>query len=155
MNCIGVERSRGIGGVQVRYGEGEDRWWDGHENEWKSENDKGEEVGASQMRQIIKTKEAPKKQLGWPVLWLTTLGLWNTKFLLSKKSAVPGDGGETEGMANYNQRSIWDLSHEQAPISGIINDTLLFLQTGASCPLIGSTEQLIWTGKQWMELGDS
>ena len=51
-------------GFRIRYGKGEDRWLDGPENEWKSENDKGEEVGASLMRQIPRTKKATKKQPG-------------------------------------------------------------------------------------------
>ena len=32
--------------------------------------------------------------------------------------------------------------HGQAPIPNTINDTLLCLQTGANCPLRGSTQQL-------------
>ena len=35
--------------------------------------------------------------------------------------------------------------HGQAPIPNTINDTLLFLQRGASCHLRGSTQQLSQT----------
>ena len=31
----------------IRCGEGQKKWPDGHENEWKSETDRGGEVGAS------------------------------------------------------------------------------------------------------------
>jgi len=49
-----------------------------------------------------------------------------------------------------------DPSHAQAPIPDTI-DTLLCLQTGASCPPRGSTQELTQTptAKQWVELGDS
>ena len=54
----------------------------------------------------------------------------------------------------------WDPSHGQAPIPNTINDTLLYLQTGACCPLGGSTQQLTQTNtdthsQKWMEFGDS
>jgi hypothetical protein len=39
----------------------------------------------------------------------------------------------------------WDPSHGQAPVPGTINNTLLCLQTGARCPLRGSTQQLTQT----------
>ena len=32
-------------GFRIRCGEGQERWLDGHENEWKSATDRGEEVG--------------------------------------------------------------------------------------------------------------
>jgi len=37
---------------------------EGSENEWKSATDKGEEQGASLMRQRPRIIEAPKKKLG-------------------------------------------------------------------------------------------
>ena len=52
-------------GFRSRCGEGEERWLDGHENEWKSATDGGEEVRAiSRMRQRPGIREAPKNQWG-------------------------------------------------------------------------------------------
>ena len=43
-----MERREGKGnrGFRIRCGEGQERWLDGHENEWKSATDRGEEVGS-------------------------------------------------------------------------------------------------------------
>jgi len=43
---MGTEMEGGWGGewgVRIRCGEGQERWLDGHGNEWKSETDVGEE----------------------------------------------------------------------------------------------------------------
>jgi hypothetical protein len=40
-------RERGDGAFRIRCGEGQERWLDGHENEWKSVTDRDEDVGAS------------------------------------------------------------------------------------------------------------
>jgi hypothetical protein len=45
-----LERREGKGnrGFRIRCGEGQERWLDGHENEWKSTADRSdEELGAS------------------------------------------------------------------------------------------------------------
>jgi hypothetical protein len=50
-------------GFRSRCGEGEERWLDGHENEWKSEADRGEDVGGfSRMRQRSGIRVAPTNQ---------------------------------------------------------------------------------------------
>jgi hypothetical protein len=49
--------------VRIRYGEGQEEWLDGHENEWKPATDGGNEVGdISGKRQKI--REVPKNQWG-------------------------------------------------------------------------------------------
>jgi hypothetical protein len=50
---------------RVRCGEGQERWTDGHENEWKSAT-KGDEhvVGISRSRQRLGVREMPKNQWG-------------------------------------------------------------------------------------------
>ena len=48
-------------GVRIRCGKGPKRWLDGHENEWKSEIDRGEEVrGISRMRERPGIREDPR-----------------------------------------------------------------------------------------------
>jgi len=43
---------RAMEGFRIRCWEGQERWLDGHENEWKPATDRGEEVGSiSGMRQ--------------------------------------------------------------------------------------------------------
>lgn len=51
-------------GLESGVGKEEERWMDGPESEWKSATDKGEEQGASLMRQRPRIIEAPKKKLG-------------------------------------------------------------------------------------------
>jgi hypothetical protein len=52
-------------GFRIRCRGGQERWPDGHENEWKSATDGGEEVGGtSRMRQRLGIGEVPKNQLG-------------------------------------------------------------------------------------------
>lgn len=55
---------RRMGGFRIRCGEGQDRWPDSHENEWKSTTDEGEVVcgGISRMRQRPGIRKAPKNQ---------------------------------------------------------------------------------------------
>jgi hypothetical protein len=49
----------------MKFGEGQDRWLDGHENEWKSAYDRGEKVGDfSRMRQRPEIMEVPKNKWG-------------------------------------------------------------------------------------------
>ena len=38
---------RGTWGFRIRCGEGQERWLDGHENEWKSATDRGGELAAT------------------------------------------------------------------------------------------------------------
>ena len=52
-------------GFRNRCGEGQERWLDGHENEWNSATVGGEKVvGISRMRQSLGIREAPKNQWG-------------------------------------------------------------------------------------------
>jgi hypothetical protein len=71
---------------------------------------------------------------------------FNLKFILSISNAGTGRGEEVGRKDWGNGQSIahatWDLYHGQAPVPNTINDTLLSLQTGACCPLRGSTQQL-------------
>ena len=49
----GGGEGEGNGGFRIRCGEGQERWLDGHEDEWKSTTDRGEEMGGiSRIRHI-------------------------------------------------------------------------------------------------------
>lgn len=49
-NRVGEGMERVLGGVRIRYGKGQERWPDNHENEWKSVTDSGRELrGTSRM----------------------------------------------------------------------------------------------------------
>ena len=59
----GIEDGEGNRGFRIRCREGQERWLNGHENEWKSATDGGEEVGSSyRTRQRPEIREARKKQ---------------------------------------------------------------------------------------------
>ena len=47
---------------RINCGKGQERWPDGHDNEWKSATDGGEVGGISMMRQRCGIREAPKNQ---------------------------------------------------------------------------------------------
>jgi hypothetical protein len=50
-------------GFRIRCGEGQERWLEDYENEWKSATDGGEEVGGiSKMRQRPGIREASKSK---------------------------------------------------------------------------------------------
>jgi hypothetical protein len=56
---------RGLWGFSIGYREGQERWLDSRENEWKSATDGGEEVeGISRMRQRPRIRDVPKNQCG-------------------------------------------------------------------------------------------
>jgi hypothetical protein len=58
----------------------QERWLNGHKNEWKSSTDGGKGSGGiSMMRQRSGIREVPRNQFGRPYLWPTTLGIWNLK----------------------------------------------------------------------------
>jgi hypothetical protein len=48
---------------RIKCGEGQERWLDGHENEWKSATDRGEEV---QDEAKSCDKEDGHESIGWP-----------------------------------------------------------------------------------------
>ena len=51
---------RGIEGFTIRYGQKQERWPDGHENEWKSATDVGQIGGISMKRQRLGIREVMK-----------------------------------------------------------------------------------------------
>ena len=54
-------------GMGIRCEEGQEKWPDDHNNEWKSTTDGGEEVGhISRMRYTPGIRETPKNQWEWP-----------------------------------------------------------------------------------------
>ena len=58
----GTAWERGWGGIRIRCGEGQERWPDGHENEWKSATD-GWGLGDIQSKcQRFWIREAPPNQ---------------------------------------------------------------------------------------------
>jgi len=60
----GAVLGRGMGGFRIRGEEGQEKWIDGHENEWKSATDRGEEGHLQDERPGI--MEAPKNQWRCP-----------------------------------------------------------------------------------------
>jgi hypothetical protein len=56
---VGEERGMEMEEFRIRYGEGNEGWPDGHENERKSSSDNGGEV-ISRMNHKPGTREAPK-----------------------------------------------------------------------------------------------
>ena len=61
-------------------GSGQERWPDGHENEWKSATDKGVEVWSHlQERTETLIREVPKNQSGVLSCDSQHLGTWNPK----------------------------------------------------------------------------
>jgi hypothetical protein len=59
------EFQEGHGVFRIKCGQGQERWLDGHENEWNSVTDGGEEmVSISRTRHIPGIREMPKNQWG-------------------------------------------------------------------------------------------
>jgi hypothetical protein len=57
----------GNGGFRIRCGEGQERWLDDHENEWKSAPHRHEKVGSiSRKRQRSGIREVTKNQWEYP-----------------------------------------------------------------------------------------
>ena len=55
----------GNGEYRMKCEEGQKKWLDGHENEWKSATDRSEEVGGhSRMSQRTGIRKVPKNQRG-------------------------------------------------------------------------------------------